>query len=177
MNFDRQPTLKNELVSIVPLQADDFDALYQVAKDPLLWAQHTAKDRYTRSVFKVFFEQAISSGGALKIIDNQTREVIGSSRFQLVDGHTDKIEIGWTFLARKYWGGTYNAAIKTLMIQHAFQYVPFVLLFIAKENLRSQSAARKIGAIQLNDPTAWQIHKKVGTHFVFVIGRFDVDFP
>ena len=177
MNIDRQPILKHELVTIMPLRDDDAEALYQVAKDPLLWAQHTAKDRYTRPVFDNFFEQAISSGGALKILDTKTNELIGSSRFQTLDGHTDKIEIGWTFLARKYWGGTYNAAIKTLMIQHAFQYVPYVLLFIAKENLRSQAAARKIGALPLEDPTAWHIHKKVGTHFVFVIKRFDVDFP
>jgi hypothetical protein len=34
--FDLQPTLQNELIRIEPLQAGDFERLYQVASDPLI---------------------------------------------------------------------------------------------------------------------------------------------
>jgi RimJ/RimL family protein N-acetyltransferase len=32
-----------------------------------------------------------------------------------------EIEIGWTFLARRHWGGHINGEIKRLMLIHAFQ--------------------------------------------------------
>ena len=35
-----QPTLVGDLVHLAPLQASDHDALYEVAKDPLIWEQH-----------------------------------------------------------------------------------------------------------------------------------------
>ena len=35
-----QPILENENVKLLPLQEDDFEVLYQVASDPLIWEQH-----------------------------------------------------------------------------------------------------------------------------------------
>ena len=38
--FELQPTLSNEFIKIQPLTSEDFEALYAVASDPLLWEQH-----------------------------------------------------------------------------------------------------------------------------------------
>jgi hypothetical protein len=57
------------------------------------------------------------------------------------------IEIGWTFLARRYWGGRYNGEMKRLMLEHAFQTVDEVVFIIGPENHRSRRAVEKIGAI------------------------------
>ena len=51
-----QPTLENELIIIRPLIKDDFDSLYNVAKDPLIWEQHPCNDRYRLKVFEEFFK-------------------------------------------------------------------------------------------------------------------------
>jgi hypothetical protein len=37
MTFELQPSLRNQAVRIEPLQAGDFEALYAVASDPLIW--------------------------------------------------------------------------------------------------------------------------------------------
>ena len=50
-----QPLLENEIVQLIPLRASDFEALYQVAADPLIWEQHPNKNRYQRTVFQNFF--------------------------------------------------------------------------------------------------------------------------
>ena len=50
-----QPFLENENVQLVPLQENDFEALYEVASDPLIWEQHPSKDRYKIEVFTTFF--------------------------------------------------------------------------------------------------------------------------
>jgi len=63
MNFELQPTLENALVKLVPLKQEDFDIMYQVASDPLIWEQHPDKYRYKREVFEKYFDGAIKSGG------------------------------------------------------------------------------------------------------------------
>jgi N-acetyltransferase len=53
--------------------------------------------------------------------------VIGSSRYHGYNRCLSEVEIGWTFLAGSYWGGTYNGEVKRLMLRHAFQYVERVV--------------------------------------------------
>src|SRR5688572_28113691 len=122
-----QPTIENQFVSIRPLKPEDFEILYAVANDPLLWEQHPNKDRYKREVFENFFKGAIESKGAFLVSDKQTKKVIGSSRFYDLDPEKSSIAIGYTFIARDHWGSTYNHALKTLMVNHAFQFVDKVL--------------------------------------------------
>ncbi|HSY47886.1 MAG TPA: GNAT family N-acetyltransferase [Thermoanaerobaculia bacterium] len=158
-SFDLQPTLQGKLISLRPLRPEDFDDLYAVASDPLIWEQHPVRDRYKEDVFKGFFREALESGGALIVIDPQSGRVIGSSRFHGYDETTSEIEIGWTFLARSHWGGNYNGEMKTLMLRHAFQFVRNVIFVIGPENLRSQRAVEKIGAVRIGsrpDSRGWE---------------------
>ena len=99
MPFETQPILKGKLAELRPLCADDYDALYAVARDPLIWEQHPARDRHEEPIFRSFFEESLASGGALIAIDIDTHRVIGSSRFHGYDEARSEIEIGWTFLA------------------------------------------------------------------------------
>lgn len=148
MPFDLQPTLTGELINLRPLRADDHDRLYGVAKDPLIWEQHPSSDRYQPEVFKVFFREAMESGGALLAAESKSGAVIGSSRFHAYNPASNEVEVGWTFLARSHWGGRYNGEMKKLMLQHAFRFVDHVVFRIGPQNLRSQRAVEKIGAIR-----------------------------
>jgi N-acetyltransferase len=145
-SFEPQPTLSGELLLLRPLQEEDFPALYAAASDPLIWAQHPSSDRYQEGVFRAFFRDAINGGGALVAIDRGTGEIIGSSRFVGFAPPGDDVEVGYTFLARRYWGGRYNGEMKQLMLNHAFRWFPAVRLMIGPSNIRSQKAAEKIGA-------------------------------
>jgi RimJ/RimL family protein N-acetyltransferase len=149
MPFDYQPVLRGDLLSLRPLRADDFDALYGVAADPLIWEQHPDQTRYQPAGFRAFFEEALASGGALIVSDNRTGAVIGSSRFHGHDPAADEVEIGWTFLARTYWGGRYNREMKYLMLRHAFRFVRRAVFLVGPQNLRSQRAMEKIGGVRV----------------------------
>src|SRR5436853_981045 len=149
MSFDLQPHLKGELIELRPLRPEDWDDLFAVASDPLIWEQHPEHDRYKEEVFKVFFSEALESGGAFVVIDKKSQEMIGSSRFYGYDPERSEIEIGWTFLARKYWGGRYNWEMKELLLKHAFKFVESVVFFVGEKNFRSQKAMEKIGAIKI----------------------------
>lgn len=62
MIFDIQPTaLKNEIITLMPMAANNFEAMYSVASDPLIWKQHPNKNLYQRDVFEIFFEDTILS--------------------------------------------------------------------------------------------------------------------
>jgi RimJ/RimL family protein N-acetyltransferase len=148
MSFDLQPNLRGELIEIRPLAAEDWDDLFAVASDPLIWEQHPESDRYKEDVFTAFFQDALESGGAFVVLDKKSQRIIGSTRFYRYDPEKSEVEIGWTFLARKYWGGRYNREMKQLMLTHAFKFVENVVFYVGENNLRSQKATERIGAIR-----------------------------
>ena len=147
MPFDLQPILRGDLLTLRPLRPEDFEALYAVAADPLIWEQHPDSDRYKPHVFQAFFREALDSGGALIVSDARDGRVIGSSRFVGYDEKRSEIEIGWTFLARSYWGGVYNRELKQLMVRHAFRFVTHAVFLVGPQNIRSQKAMEKIGGV------------------------------
>jgi N-acetyltransferase len=147
MSFDFQPVLKGELLELRPLRADDFDALFAVAADPLIWEQHPAKDRYQEDQFRIFFRESLESGGALVVVDASDGRIIGSSRFHGYNADSSEVEIGWTFLTRSHWGGAYNGEMKRLMLQHAFRFVDHVVFLVGPDNRRSRRAVEKIGGV------------------------------
>lgn len=167
-----QPTLQDDLVTIRPLTKEDFEPLFEAAKDPEIWEQHT-DDRYKKEVFAKFFDDSLKSGGALIVTDKASDEVIGTSRYNPLPGTDTATEIGWTFLARKYWGGTYNKAVKTLLIDHAFKFYEDVLFYVDKENIRSQKAMKKIGGVRLSEDANYHKIRRDNQDFTFCINKKD----
>ncbi len=172
MDFDLQPTLENDRVSLRPLCNKDFDELFDVASDPLIWEQHPSK-RYKRNEFKIFFEESLMSIGALIIIDKSSGEIIGSSRFKKIDGNTDAVEIGWSFLSRKYWGGKFNMEIKKLMIDYAFKHVDHVIFYIDEDNIRSQKAIEKINGERISESEYPILKKKNDRNLIYRLNKKD----
>jgi RimJ/RimL family protein N-acetyltransferase len=151
MHFELQPNLENEFVKLRPLKETDFEVLYQVASDQLIWEQHPDKYRFKKEVFSKYFDGAIKSGGAFLVLEKKSGEIIGSSRFYDFNGDKKSIAVGYTFLARKYWGTIYNKSIKTLMLDHAFKFVDKVIFHIGAKNVRSQKAIEKLGALKVGE--------------------------
>jgi RimJ/RimL family protein N-acetyltransferase len=147
--FELQPHLVGELLKLRPLKPEDWESLFAVAADPLIWEQHPARDRYQEAVFREFFREALESGGAFVVIDRQTLKTIGSSRYFGFEPAKSEIEIGWTFLARSHWGGKYNGELKRLMLDHAFRFVETVVFLVGPTNFRSQKALQKIGGVMI----------------------------
>ncbi len=144
--MDRQPVLEGERLLLRPLRPDDWDALYAVASDPMVWELHPASDRWKEDVFRRYFADALAQGGALAVIDRASGAIVGSSRMQAHDpANGGSVEIGWTFLARSHWGGEFNREMKRLMLAHALQFVERVDFRVGEHNLRSRRAMEKIG--------------------------------
>lgn len=146
MRFSIQPLLENEKIILYPLHEDDFETLYTVASDPKVWEQHPNKDRWKKEVFRVFFDGAIQSRGAFKIVDKSSGKIAGSTRIYDYDEQENSILVGYTFYATEYWGKGINHSVKKLMLDYLFQFVSLVYFHIGAGNTRSQIAIGRLGA-------------------------------
>lgn len=145
--MDLQPRLVGPDLELRPIRSDDFEALFAAAADPRIWEQHSENNRFERPVFQKFFDGALACGGGLVVVDRASGRVIGSSRYYDWNPGDRSIVVGYTFLTRSHWGGLANRELKELMLTHAFKYVETVWFHVSPQNLRSQSALLKIGAV------------------------------
>lgn len=150
MTFLPHIPLRGNIVHIHPLHPDDITALFTVASDPLIWQQHPERTRYQKPVFERFFEEAIQSAGAYMVYETVTGKVIGSSRYYDEQADLSFVKIGYTFLARRFWGGRYNADLKYIMTSHAFTVFSEVRFEIGETNIRSQLAIERLGATHID---------------------------
>src|SRR5687768_6554557 len=109
-----QPTLVGPRITVRPIAASDWDEMFAAAADPEVWALHPVPERYLEQAFREFFDAALQCGSGFAFVDRSSNKVIGSSRYHGHDPLARELEIGWTFLARPYWGGSYNAEVKRL---------------------------------------------------------------
>jgi RimJ/RimL family protein N-acetyltransferase len=145
--------------------------MFAAAADPEIWALHPVSNRHTESVFRGFFDDAIASGSAFSFVDRAKARIIGSSRYYGYDPAANEIEIGWTFLARPYWGGSYNLEIKRLMLAHAFTFVDTVVFWVGTTNWRSRRAMEKIGGVPRSEPKTRSLGGQNYAHIVFEISK------
>jgi RimJ/RimL family protein N-acetyltransferase len=171
ISFELQPTLRGELLELRPLRHDDFEALYSAASDPKIWEVHPESDRWKREVFERYFDSGIKSGGAFAIVERTTGKIIGSSRYHNFKPNESEMEVGYTFLERKFWGGKYNRELKKLMVDHAFRFVDRVVFSAGENNIRSRKALEKIGATYLRNENRPDRHGRNVTCVVYALNR------
>lgn len=167
MNLDLQPDLENQAIKLCPLEEKDFDLLYAVAADPEIWQQHPNKDRWKKEVFCTFFEGAIKSRGAFRVMDKITGLTIGSTRFYDYNPEDSSIFIGYTFYATAYWGKGINLAVKALMLDYIFQFVEKVSFHIGSDNIRSQIAITRLGAEKVGEEEVTYFGESPKLNFVY----------
>lgn len=170
--MNRQPVLEGDRLLLRPLHAEDWDALFAVASDPQIWAVHPSHDRWQEPVFRAFFDEAMTSGGALAIIDKADGAIVGSSRFGAAEAEAPgEIEIGWSFLARKYWGGGYNAEFKRLMLASALAHFERVIFQVGAGNVISRKAMANIGGILTDRTRTYERCGQMVEHVIYEITR------
>ena len=172
-DFEVPQELTGKKVHLKLLTASDFESLFSVASDPLIWEQHPIKDRYKREVFETFFQGALESKSAYLIYNKDTNQVIGSSRYYDFDAIKSQINIGYTFYNRESWGKGFNEDAKHCMLEYAFQFVDKVHFHIGANNIRSQKAIQKLGTIKIEEKPIEYFGEKSTLNYVFEIRKED----
>lgn len=166
-----QPTLSNDSVILFPLKEKDFDELYAVASDPKIWEQHPNKDRWKKEVFRTFFDGAMQSGGAFRVVDKASGKTIGSTRFYDHNLEGGSIFIGYTFYSTAVWGRGINPMVKTLMLDYIFRFVDRVCFHIGAENIRSQVAIGRLGAVKVGEEEVRYFGESPKLNFTYEISK------
>jgi len=166
-----QPTLQNESIILFPLGEKDFDDLYKTASDPKIWEQHPNKDRWQKEVFKTFFEGAIQSKGAFKIVDKESGRIIGSTRFYDYNVEDNSIFIGYTFYETSSWGKGINPSVKAMMLDYIFHFVEKVCFHIGANNVRSQIAIGRLGAEKIGEQEVSYFGEKSQLNYIYEIKK------
>jgi RimJ/RimL family protein N-acetyltransferase len=170
-SIEIQPVLETETILLTPVQEKDFESLYTAASDPKIWEQHPNKDRWKKEIFKTFFEGAIQSKGAFLIIDKNNNSVIGSTRFYDYNEKEKSIHIGYTFYTTPSWGKGINSVVKTLMLNYIFGFVSKVYFQIGAENIRSQIAISRLGAVKISEQEVSYFGEKPTLNFLYEITK------
>jgi RimJ/RimL family protein N-acetyltransferase len=140
-------SLETEHWQIRPVLSSDFASLYAVGKNPVIWEQHSEKNRGDLEEFQRFFDQGMEQGrGFYVVVSQKTQEILGSTRFYEFNPQNRSIAIGYTFFDPSLWGSGVNSAVKKAQLDHAFQQVEQVLFYVYDQNFRSQKAVAKLGA-------------------------------
>jgi RimJ/RimL family protein N-acetyltransferase len=165
-----QPELQNAIIKLSPLLETDFDRLFAIASDPKIWEQHPTKERYRKEVFHLYFDGAVKSQSAFLVFDQLSNELIGCTRYYDSRPEQRSVAIGYTFLSRRYWGGQYNSAMKSLMLINAFKFVDTVFFHVGATNIRSQKAVMKLGANKVKEVDFDYYGKKL-LHFEYSLTK------
>jgi len=145
--FMNLPQMQSDQLLLRPLSEQDSEALCLAASDPLIWEQHPDPQRYQRERFeRDFLRGALDCDSALLVMDKNSGDVIGCSRFYEWNPEALEVAIGFTFIVRSHWGGGVNGQLKKLMLDYAFQHANKVWFHIGKENWRSRKGIEKTGA-------------------------------
>lgn len=151
-NFKDDIVLENTRARLEPLQPKHFSALaYITSQNPGL-LKYSPTPIEPQKNFDNYVETAITAREnaeryAFAIFDKQRNEIAGSTSFGNISNTDQRLEIGWTWMGRNFQSTGLNTAIKSLMLQYAFEILNFkrVEFRIHSQNLQSRKAVEKIG--------------------------------
>jgi N-acetyltransferase len=149
--------LKGEHVYLEFLLPEHIEALRALAKDDRIWefTKTLLIDEQYNQRFDDYISLALDRNALEKqvafIIRRKTDNVIiGMTRYYGVDEKNKRLNIGYTWYIPSVWGKVYNKECKFILLTYAFEELDFnrVGFEVAHQNLRSQKAVIKIGAIK-----------------------------
>jgi RimJ/RimL family protein N-acetyltransferase len=93
-------------------------------------------------------ERAAGDRFPFAVVELSSGRAVGSSSYLDIVPEHRRIEIGWTFYARRVWRSAVNTESKLLLLGHAFDDLGYerVALKTHHENQRSQAAIARLGA-------------------------------
>jgi RimJ/RimL family protein N-acetyltransferase len=144
--------LKGEQVELHPLEQEHLDALFAAAADEELWrlipTDCSKREPFDKAYNFALTERDKGNHYPFVIYHKETKELIGSTRLFEIFPADKKLEIGWTWLIKKYWGTAINLECKLLLLTHCFEVLKArrVQLKTDVTNLRSRKAIEKLGA-------------------------------
>jgi N-acetyltransferase len=141
-------------VKLVPLQTSHRDALLAASADGELWnlwytsvPSEKTVDEYIDTALA---NRARQDSFPFVVVDKASEQVIGSTRFCNADHQNRRLEIGYTWYAKRFQRSAVNTQCKLALLEYAFETYQAIAVELRthSHNRQSQAAITRLGAKQ-----------------------------
>lgn len=146
--------LAGSVIRLVPLTAKHKPELTQVLNDPQIWEytwrKISSEEQAGQLVDTALANQAAGKDIPYVMVEQVSGRIVGTTRMMHVDRTHRGAEIGCTWIAPEFWRTAVNTESKRLLLEYAFEVLGLIRVefSIVSNNLRSQRAIERIGAIR-----------------------------
>jgi N-acetyltransferase len=147
-------TLAGRFVRLEPLSLDHLDGLTAVGLAPELWrwipSAVSSRDEMRGYIETALAEQRAGQSLPFAVMDPQTGQAIGSTRYGNISEPNRRLEIGWTWYTPARQRTPVNTEAKLLLLTHAFERLGMIRVEFKTDalNEKSRNALLRIGALQ-----------------------------
>ncbi len=152
MAFVEPVTLSARGIALVPLTLAHEDGLRTAAADGELWTLRVTSVPEPQDT-RAYIDSALQlretgSRFAFAVTDESTGEVFGSTSYHDIVPAVKRVEIGYTWYAKRCQRTHINTTCKLLMLMHAFETLQCNVVGWRTDNFNfaSQSAIERLGA-------------------------------
>jgi RimJ/RimL family protein N-acetyltransferase len=145
-------TLEGHGVRLEPLAREHHDALEAAAADGKLWQLWFTSVPAPGETL-TYINAALEGKAAAHMLPFAVRElasgaIVGSTRYHDIIAAADRVEIGYTWYARRWQKTHVNSACKLLLMTHAFETLGCKVVGLRTDNFNfaSQRAIAALGA-------------------------------
>jgi RimJ/RimL family protein N-acetyltransferase len=145
-------TLEGHGVRLEPLSREHHDGLVAAASDGRLWELwYTSVPEPEQAHAYISGALAGLEAGHMlpwAVRELSTGEIAGSTRYHDILANVDRVEIGWTWYAKRWQKSHVNTACKLLLLGHAFEGLGCKVVGLRTDNFNftSQRAIEALGA-------------------------------
>lgn len=149
-DWSTPPTLSAAQVRLVPLQPGHAEALGVAASDGELWrlgyTSVPAPGTAAAYIDKALAQQVAGKALAFAVLD-AAGTVVGSTRYYALDPDAPRVQIGYTWYARRVQRSGVNTQAKLLLLRHAFQVLDCISVGFETSALNhaSRNAIARLG--------------------------------
>ncbi len=160
----RPVTLEGEHARLEPLALTHVDGLAAAGRDPEIfrwmpWTPYTRAD-FERLVRDALDAQAAGSALPWAIIERASGAIVGSTRLLAISPADLRVEVGWTWLARRVQRTPINTECKFLILRHCFETLGCVRVEL-KTDFRNEQSRRAIARIGAKEEGIFRRHMRV----------------
>jgi RimJ/RimL family protein N-acetyltransferase len=168
-------TLETNKVLLRPVRESDSDTFLDLAPDKGMWEYFTLnladKEHLKKWMDAAFADRNANTRRPFTIIDKATGRIAGSSSMGNISYHDLRLEIGWSWLGKKFRSTGLNRHAKYAMMRYAFEELRFERVEFKTDvlNERAKQGLRKVGGreegVLRSHMTMWNDRRRDSIYF------------
>jgi RimJ/RimL family protein N-acetyltransferase len=153
-NCIKEITLKNDLITLIPLDISHKDDLLKAVEDgelyKLWFTGIPSKKNVDEYINKAIDDKNNCKSYAFIVYHNIDKKIIGSTRYLNIDLVNKRLEIGNTWYSKSYQRSAVNTNCKLLLLSYAFEEFDAIAVEFRTHwhNHKSRNAIARLGAKQ-----------------------------